>query len=310
MLQQTAVKTVIPYFERWMIRWPTLEKLAQAPLPDILHAWQGLGYYTRARNLHACAQQLAEGGFPKTEKLLRQLPGIGPYTAAAIRTIAFDQPAVAVDGNITRVLSRYGGIEATGSCLTKAVHQLGKALLPTKRWGDYTQALMDLGAIICVPQKPHCNDCPISSGCYAAQQNKVSYFPIRKKQLPIPQKHGDAFWIERQDGALFFEKESQKRLLQGLFRFPFSAFQSTPITKPTFPFPGNWIRDPEPVIHTFTHFKLFLTIWRLSSAETPCSLTGQWILRKNLHIYPLSTLMKKVLRFPIKKEESPAHDTP
>ena len=167
MLQQTAVKAVIPYFEAFLARWPNADALAEAPLGEVMAAWAGLGYYSRARNLHACAKELARGGFPKTEAGLRELPGIGAYTAAAIAAIAFDRPAAAVDGNVERVIARLYALDEPLPGAKPRIRTLAQALVPQKRPGDYAQAAMDLGATICTPRSPSCGGCPVEGFCLA-----------------------------------------------------------------------------------------------------------------------------------------------
>lgn len=298
MLQQTTVSTVLPYFQTFMARWPTLADLGRASLDEILHLWQGLGYYTRARALHACAKKLLEEGggrFPETEKELLALPGIGPYTAGAILTIAFEKPAVAMDGNIIRVLSRYRALSGTGLPLKKAVYREGLALLPEQRLGDYTQALMDLGAQLCTPRLPQCGVCPVSQDCYAYIGKQTHLFPEKAAPQIQPLKYGDVFWIERMDGAIFFQKEESKRLLGGLMRPLLSPFEPIFKESPLFPMEGDWQVDPSYVTHVFTHFKLILRLWRIQVTHLP-ALTGLWIHPRDFQDYAFSTLVQKVIR--------------
>ncbi len=299
MLQQTTVATVIPYFERFITRWPTLESLAGAEEADLLHSWQGLGYYSRARSLHRCAQiLLALGGtFPQTEDDLLKLPGIGPYTAAALLTIAFEKKAVALDGNIIRVLSRWALLEGTGESLKKKAYLVGETLLPSQRLGDYTQALMDLGATVCTPQKPVCSLCPVIEGCRAFSQGRSQEFPQAIARKPVPYKYADVFWIEREEDGFFFLQKETKSLLKGLFRFPFSDFQEVKRPSPLFPLKGEWALLMPQVRHTFTHFKLILDVWHMrSSPDVPFPLEGVWVHPRTFPEIAFSTLMKKILK--------------
>ena len=201
MLQQTTVATVGDYFRRFVERWPTVEALAAAPLDDVLSAWAGLGYYARARNLHACAQAVAErhgGRFPEDEAGLLALPGIGPYTAAAIRAIAFDQPASAVDGNVERVIARLFAIETPLPDAKPEIHARAAELVPQQRAGDYAQAMMDLGATVCTPRNPRCVICPLMDGCRARQLGIAEELPRRAPKADKPTRRGLAFVLAAQ----------------------------------------------------------------------------------------------------------------
>jgi len=298
MLQQTTVQAVVPYFQRWMNRLPTLEALAQASSDEMMDLWQGLGYYSRVRNMHRTAQILvAQGGkFPKTEKELRSLPGIGPYTAGALLTIAFGQEAVALDGNIVRVLSRYFARPGIGEDLKKCLKPLAQSLLPPQRFGDYTQGLMDLGARICTPQTPQCSQCPVSETCQAFLAGMPRAFPQKAPKLIRPTKYRHAFWMSRPaDGAMFLECETTERLLRGLWRFPFSGMTTDPDAPVIFPILGNWTPLDQTVRHVFTHFTLCLRIWKLEWADSPFDKPGAWVLPENVFCYATSSLMKKIL---------------
>jgi A/G-specific adenine glycosylase len=247
MLQQTTVAAVAPRFERFVGRWPTMEALAAAPDEDILGEWAELGYYARARNLIACARQVAaRGGFPDTEQELRKLPGIGDYTAAAIAAIAFDRRAVVVDGNVERVTARLHGLENAAG---PAVRELVDAMLPDRRAGDFAQAMMDLGATICRPRQPLCGECPLSGCCAAFASGDPERFPARQARRAKPVRYGVAYWIE-QGGAVFLVRRPAKGLLGGMAALPGS----------------DWTPEPQPVPplatvrHVFTHFELRLTI--------------------------------------------------
>lgn len=225
MLQQTQIATVIPYFERWMARFPDVRALAEAPLDDVLKLWEGLGYYSRARNLHRAAQQIvAEHGgvLPGDLEALRGLPGIGPYTAGAIASIAFGQPVPVLDGNVIRVLSRLVDLEAdvTATATKKRLWELAAALVPAARPGDYNQALMELGQRICVPAAPACHRCPVASLCLARAQGTQLERPVRPPRRNTPHFDVVAGVIYRDDGAFLIARRPPEGLLGGLWEFP------------------------------------------------------------------------------------------
>ena len=223
MLQQTTVATVIPYFERFVARWPSLAALAAAPLADVLHAWQGLGYYGRAHRLHACAKELAAhhgGRFPGDEAALRALPGIGPYTAAAI---AFSRPANVVDGNVERVIARLRGIDEPLPAARRRLRALAAELAPRSRPGDYAQALMDLGATVCTPRRPLCTACPWGAACLGRAQGVAETLPKRSPRRERPTRRGVAFWAVRADGAVLLRRRPPKGLLGGMMEVPIHA---------------------------------------------------------------------------------------
>src|SRR5882757_2350435 len=204
MLQQTTVATVGDYFRRFVERWPTVEALAAAPLDEVLSAWAGLGYYARARNLHACARVVAEqqgGRFPEDEAALLALPGIGRYTAAAIRAIAFDHPASAVDGNVERVIARLFAIETLLPDAKIEIQERAAKLVPQRRAGDYAQAMMDLGATVCTPRNPRCVICPFMTTCRARKLGIAEELPWRTPKAQKPTRRGLAFVLARKDGA-------------------------------------------------------------------------------------------------------------
>ena len=205
MLQQTTVAAVGPYFERFLARWPDVRSLAAAPLDDVLTAWAGLGYYARARNLHACARQVAEslgGRFPDNESDLRALPGIGAYTAAAIAAIAFDRKATVVDGNVERVVARLFALETPLPKAKKPLHALAESLTPDRRPGDYAQAMMDLGATLCLPRRPKCPLCPLQETCLARRAGLAEALPRRSPKPERPTRRGIAFWLTDRAGAV------------------------------------------------------------------------------------------------------------
>src|SRR4051812_45296168 len=204
MLQQTTVATVGPYFDRFVARFPDIHTLAAASLDEVLHAWQGLGYYARARNLHACARKLvaAYGGrFPDDPAVLRRLPGIGDYTAAAIAAIAFDRPVAAVDGNVERVVARLFAERTKLPRARKRLRELAALLVPEKRAGDFAQAIMELGSVLCTPRNPRCVLCPWRSDCAAAALGIAEDLPAQAEKPERPTRYGVAFWLTREDGA-------------------------------------------------------------------------------------------------------------
>lgn len=248
MLQQTSVAAVAPRFERFVSRWPTIEALAAAPDEEILGEWAGLGYYARARNLIACARQVAaRGGFPDSEQELCKLPGIGDYTAAAIAAIAFGRRAVVVDGNVERVTARLHGLHSAGK---SAIRKHVDAMVPGDRAGDFAQAMMDLGATVCRPRQPLCGACPLSGCCAAFASGNPEAVPAPKPRRAKPVRHGVAYWVE-QRGSVWLVRRPPSGLLGGMAALPGSGW--TPEAQ-----------APRPALatirHVFTHFELRLAI--------------------------------------------------
>lgn len=247
MLQQTTVAAVAPRFERFVKRWPTIEALASAPDEEILGEWAGLGYYARARNLIACAREVARrGALPDTETELRKLPGIGDYTAAAIAAIAFGRRAVVMDSNVERVVARLNGIEQPRKAeLRKATD----AITPAARCGDFAQAMMDLGATICRPREPLCGDCPMAGCCVAFASGQPASFPRPRPRKAKPIRHGAAFWTQR-GGSIWLVRRPPGGLLGSMAALPGTAWS------------GEQCREPAiaTVRHVFTHFELHLSI--------------------------------------------------
>ena len=267
MLQQTTVPVVAGYFQRFLERWPTLEALAQAELDDVLHAWQGLGYYARARNLHACARRVLDehsGCFPSDEKALRALPGIGRYTAAAIAAIAYDRPATVVDGNVERVMARLRAVETSLPAAKPKLYALAAALTPDTRPGDYAQALMDLGATVCTPRNPGCLSCPWRDACEGRARGLADSLPRRAPKRPRPLRHGVSFWLTRGDGAVLLRRRPDDGLLGGMIELPTTPWREEPwdLAEATAYAPAacRWQALPEPVRHGFTHFEIELTV--------------------------------------------------
>jgi A/G-specific adenine glycosylase len=290
MLQQTTIPHAAPYFERFAKRWPKVEKLAAAKWEDVSAAWAGLGYYSRARNLHACAKAVAErGGFPQGAAGLRELPGVGPYTANAIAAIAWDEKAAPVDGNIERVVSRLWAIESDG---TDAGWRAAKAEivghaqalfdeLPPKpgrggqRAGDLAQALMDLGATVCTPKKPNCLICPVSKSCVALKEGAPERYPVKAAKKDRPTRHGAAFVLTRGDKVLLIRR-GPSGLLGGMMMPPTSEWrEAAPVELEGAPAEAAWEHIGE-VRHVFTHFALKLDVWR-ANAGPRTKATGEWV---------------------------------
>ena len=256
MLQQTTVAAVRPYFEAFTRRWPTVEALAAAPEQEVMHAWAGLGYYARARNLVACARTVAEdhgGRLPDTEEELARLPGIGRYTSAAIAAIAFGRRAVVVDGNVERVVARLHGVEDPLPGARAKLHSLADQLTPDGQSGDFAQAMMDLGATICTPRAPACGRCPVAARCAARASGEPERFPVKAVKRPKPRRSGTAFWLER-SGEVLLVRRPDKGLLGGMLAFPTDEAPAL----------LRW-QDAGAIEHVFTHFTLTM---RLQCART------------------------------------------
>ncbi len=282
MLQQTTVAAVKGYFEAFVARWPTVADLAAAPRDEVMKAWAGLGYYARARNLKACAEAVArdhDGRFPETAEGLRALPGIGPYTAAAIAAIAFDAPAPVVDGNIERVIARLFAIADPLPGAKKAIRARQAELTPQTRAGDYAQGMMDLGAAICTPKKPACVLCPLSPTCAARAAGRMEDFPVKTAKIERPTRRGVAFVAVRADGAVLLGRRPERGLLGGMSEVPGSDWSSRARSlQPSAhaPIQASWTRVPGTVVHVFTHFRLELTVYRADLPRGRRAPAGLW----------------------------------
>lgn len=262
MLQQTTVAAVIPYFEKFTRRWPTVRDLATADEQDVMAAWAGLGYYARARNLVACANEVAfkrQGVFPNDEADLLSLPGVGAYTAAAISAIAFDRRAVVVDANVERVVSRVFAIKQTLPAAKKTIRMFADRLTPAQNSGDFAQAMMDLGATICTARNPRCTVCPVSAFCKARTEGDPARYPIKAPKKARPERTGRAFWVER-DGKVWLLRREGKGMLGGLRALPDDRWSARKDGDGTPPFAGEWRIIDQTVRHIFTHFALTLEL--------------------------------------------------
>ncbi|HJZ42814.1 MAG TPA: A/G-specific adenine glycosylase [Hyphomicrobiaceae bacterium] len=308
MLQQTTVGAVIPFYERFLKRWPTVRALAAASLDDVLSAWAGLGYYSRARNLHKCAQAVvgAHGGrFPHTEEGLLELPGIGPYTAAAIAAIAFGAQATPVDGNIERVVARLFAVRQPLPAAKPRLRRLARTLTPPTRAGDFAQACMDLGAGVCTPKRPSCLMCPISTDCAAQAEGLQNVLPARAARPERPVRVGLAFVALREDAHILLRRRPEAGLLGGMLEVPSTDWADTlpPVAEAlrTAPVRSEWWAVPGVVTHTFTHFRLECLVYRaLVPAE--CTLTFwadpgrcSWVPRRDLDRAALPSVMRKII---------------
>jgi A/G-specific adenine glycosylase len=301
MLQQTTVAAVIPYFQYFIQRWPNINALASAPLDDVMHGWQGLGYYARARNLHKCAGLVAAdlaGQFPADEEALRRLPGIGAYTAAAMAAIAFGAPAAPVDANIERVVAR---LFAVGAALPKAkprIKALAASLVPELRAGDHAQALMDLGASICTSGRPDCEACPLAQGCRARAAGNAELYPKKAPKKPRPTRYGWVFWTLDDKGRVLIQRRPEQGLLGGMMEFPSTEWQEASVEISAAirgaPVAAKWRQLPGLVRHSFTHFHLELRV--LLGVLDGRGRAKTWCALDRLGEYALPTVMKKVAR--------------
>lgn len=306
MLQQTTVAAVGTYFERFVGLWPTVGDLAAADLDDILHAWQGLGYYARARNLHKCAKAVADlhgGRFPDAEETLLALPGIGPYTAAAISAIAFGRCATVVDGNVERVMARLRAVETPLPRAKEELRAHAAALTPAARPGDYAQAVMDLGATVCTPRGPACAICPWTGNCAARRLGIAADLPRRAPKAERPTRRGVAFWIVAPDGSVLLRRRPESGLLGGMMEVPSTEWReadwSAAAARAAAPVKADWQPLAGLVRHTFTHFHLELGVLaaRVSATGPLDGLPGGvWCRPGRFGDYALPTVMKKVVR--------------
>jgi len=294
MLQQTTVAAVRSYFVRFTSLWPTVLDLASAPLDSVLKEWAGLGYYARARNLHACAQAVVSqhgGVFPATSLGLQTLPGIGAYTSAAIAAICFDEPVAVLDGNLDRVLARYCALEVPVREAKEELRAALQASVPA-RAGDFAQAMMDLGATICAPRAALCMLCPIQPGCIGTKTGEPTLYPVKPVKAERPIRKGHAYVMLDSDGDVYLQSRPAKGLLGGMTEVPGSDWAAE-LPAAAYPVAGNW-RHRGQVVHIFTHFRLELEVW--SATVMPDQLdAGWWAAPAALKGEALPTLYRKVL---------------
>jgi len=300
MLQQTTVQAVAGYYRKFLERWPDVHALAAAREDDVLAAWAGLGYYARARNLHAAAKIVANGmggKFPPTAEGLRTLPGIGSYTAGAIAAIAYDERQAAMDANAERVIAR---LYAVGTPMPKAkpeLHAHGMALVPA-RAGDFVQALMDLGSAVCTPKRPACPNCPWTDECLARRRGIQEELPVKAPKMARPLKRGAAFVARDRTGAVLLVKRPDKGLLASMLEPPLGpwaeAFPSKTSALRQAPFPADWRKRSGLVRHGFTHFELEIEVYAAEIAKRPKG-PGQWISSERLREVALPTVMRKIV---------------
>ena len=294
MLQQTTIAAARDYFLDFTARWPDVMALAAAPLDDVLARWAGLGYYARARNLHAAAQVVATelgGIFPETAAALETLPGIGPYTAAAIAAICHDERVPVIDGNVERVLARVMRLETPPRDAKPTLRAALQDIVPA-RAGDFAQAMMDLGATLCAPRAAACDLCPLKPDCAASRLPDPTTYPVKPEKADRPTRRGHAYVMVRNDGAVWLVRRPDKGLLAKMAGVPVSDWlKDLPPT--AFPAKGDWQRAGA-ITHVFTHFRLELTVWRLENAPVP-ETGGWWCAPSDLGDAALPSVFRKVL---------------
>jgi len=302
MLQQTTVATVKGYFSKFITLWPDIAALSAASLEDVLKHWAGLGYYSRARNLKATADRIAtvNGGMvPNQYEELRFLPGIGDYTAAAIMAIAYDEPYVVIDGNVERIMARLMALDVPKPVAKKHIKRQLAALVPSLRPGDFAQAMMDLGSMICRPSQPICPSCPWCDACQASRRGETEKFPLKSSKKPKPLRTGIAFVICSRQGRILLQKRKSKGLLAQMSEVPNHFGEN--ISKSALeyaPCQGDWHYQGE-IAHIFTHFRLEMSVYLLRNVEETirnkvCN-DGWWVEQENLDGEALPSVMRKIL---------------
>lgn len=302
MLQQTTVAAVKAYYARFLARWPTVGALAAAPVAAVMQEWAGLGYYSRARNLHACAGAVVRdygGRFSRDAATLERLPGIGAYTAAAIAAIAFDEKVVVIDANVERVIARLFAVAVPLPKAKPVIRMHAAALTPDARPGDYAQAMMDLGATICTPRRPACVLCPLAESCAARLRGDPQGFPRKLPKAPRPRRFGAAFWVRRADGHVLVRTRPEKGLLGGMTEFPGNDWTSNydeAAALHSAPLPVPYRLAQTRVAHVFTHFALELRVFTGEAANGCSAPDGhRWVAGDRLDDEALPTLMRKIM---------------
>lgn len=295
MLQQTTVAAVRDYWRKFTGIWPTVSDLAAAEDADVMAAWAGLGYYARARNLLKCARTIVadhDGAFPSDYDTLLTLPGIGPYTAAAVAAIAFDRPAIVLDGNVERVMARLHDEHTPLPAAKPLLMARAGALTPNERAGDYAQAVMDLGATICTPKSPACGICPWRRPCAARIAGTAAELPRKTPRKKVPTRRGIAYLVRRNDGAWLVETRPDKGMLGGMQGFPTSAWDDDPQPDP--PVDADWTDTGIEARHTFTHFHLHLSIQTAVVKDGDVPRRGRFVPPAAFNPAALPTLFRKV----------------
>lgn len=304
MLQQTTVAAATPYYQKFLHTYPTVTALANAPLEEVLSLWAGLGYYARARNLHACAKAIAatNATFPTTEKALRALPGIGAYTAAAIAAVCFDEPTNVVDGNVERVMSRLFAVQPPLPGAKKHLAELAAQFVTNHRPGDYAQALMDLGATVCRPKNPDCPSCVWRTACAAYAMGTPTAFPKKTKKKTKPQRFG-ASYIMLHGDQILLRTRPDKGLLARMAEPPGLEWRDSPWGNNTAlanaPIAADWVEATTPITHVFTHFALSVNVYaaRLTEEDVQNLSVEQafWASTNALDQHPLPSVMRKII---------------
>lgn len=305
MLQQTTVVTVKSYYEKFLTKWPTVLDLAAAPVEDVMREWAGLGYYARARNLHACARVVAHeygGNFPDTYNELLKLPGIGPYTAAAVGSIAFGLPIVPVDGNVERVMTRLYAISEPVRESKPKIKNEAQNLFDAGEnidSGDFAQALMDLGATICTPKSPKCALCPLNAGCKAKKQGNPEQYPVQAQVKPKPTRYGYVYMAQNKKGDVLLVRRPNKGLLAGMLALPTTEWSEKAVKVDPNPLRLIARKSVGDVRHSFTHFDLILKVVAGTIPKTGL-VAGLWYNRATLDEAGLPRVFQKACQLSVK----------
>ena len=301
MLQQTTVEAVIPFFHKFINKWPTINKLSESKVEDVKDAWSGLGYYSRAKNIHKTAKIIKKhhnNQIPDEYEELIKLPGIGPYTAGAILTIAFNKKASVIDSNIERIILRIFGIKEPKEKVKKEIIKISEDLCPKKRSGDYVQAMMDLGSAICKAKNPLCDSCPIQKFCFSYAKGLTDSIPAKKMTKPKKIREANLFWMVSNQNRVFLQRRPLKGLLPGMLEFPSSEWinkNENISNEINFPIKGQWEPIKGKVVHIFSHFQLVLRIYMCRDINEK-DLKGIWKREKYIPDLELPSLMKKVYK--------------